>query len=294
MAGIEHTHVEVNGLRLHCASAGSGPLMLFVHGFPEFWYAWRRQLEAFSADHLAVAPDLRGYNLSDKPAEVRAYATKPVVEDLCRLIDHFGGRPCVLIGHDWGGAAAWALAAQRPEYVAKLVIINSPHPLAFVRELTHNEAQRKASAYMLMFRDARAEALLAENDYQRLADIMGAWAGGTPLSPEDLAAYRQAWSQPGALTGGLNYYRAMPAHPPTEGAPGAAGLKLDPAQHRVEVPTLVIWGERDKALLPCLLDGLEEWVSDLRVERIPEASHWVVREQPERVNALIRAFIEER
>jgi pimeloyl-ACP methyl ester carboxylesterase len=292
---LEHRYADLpNGIRLHHARSGAGPLILFVHGFPEFWYAWKDQLAAFSRDHLAVAPDMRGYNLSSKPAEVRAYRTKHLVEDLRLLIDALGGKHCVLVAHDWGGAIAWNFAAQHPDCLSRLVIVNAAHPVIFARELRINPDQQKASAYMNLFRSDKAERVLSENNYARLSRMtLDSWArNGGAATEADRQAYLAAWSQPGALTGGLNYYRASPLHPPEAAdAPGAAAPELDPAQFHVRVPTLVIWGERDEALLLGNLQGLEAHVSPLVVRRIPDASHWIVHERPELVNALIREFV---
>lgn len=291
---IDH-YADINGIRLHYVSAGNGPLMLFVHGFPEFWYAWRAQLPEFARDHQVVAPDLRGFNLSDKPAEVKAYRPAVLVEDLRQLILHLGHSRCVLVAHDWGGAVAWNFAAQHPEMVEKLVIINAPHPVTFARELCHNPAQQAASQYMLLFRSDKAEAVMRADNFRRLEGMIVDWRGGDGAHFFDEATrthYHEAWSQPGALSGGLNYYRASPMHPPTADSPGPAALALNREAFTVSRPTLVIWGERDHALLPALLDGLDELVTDLRIERIAEGSHWVVHEFPDRVNALIRGFIE--
>lgn len=290
---MEHHYADLDGIRLHYVDAGEGPLMLFVHGFPEFWYAWKNQLEEFSRDHHAVALDMRGHNLSDKPADVKAYRPKHLVADLRNLIDHLGGRPCIVVAHDWGGAAAWNLAAAHPEYIEKLVIINSPHPVTFARELRDNPAQVEASRYMLWLRQKGAAERLAENDCARLAAMLSKSTTDAAWLTEDLLTrYRDAWSQPGALDCSLNYYRASPLHPATPEEPGAAGLELDPTQFVVRVPTLVIWGERDTALLPGLLDGLDELVTDLTVKRIPDGSHWVIHEHPAEVNRMIREFIE--
>jgi len=288
---MEHAYATVNGVRLHFVEHGTGPLMLFVHGFPEFWYAWKNQLEEFGRDHRAVALDMRGYNLSEKPADVKAYRAKHLVEDLRQLIDHLGGRPCVVVAHDWGGALAWNLAIQHLDYVSRLVIVNAPHPLLFARALKRSSEQIAASQYMLLLRDPKAERVLSQDNYRRLAAMLATFGDGGSLSEADLALYREAWSRPGALTGGLNYYRASPLHPAAADAPGAGALDLDPRDFTVTVPTLVIWGERDQALRPVLLEGIEELVPDLTVERIPEGSHWVIHEQPQRVNRLIRDFL---
>jgi len=284
--------VEVNGQRLHVLREGRGRLILFVHGFPEFSGAWAAQLAEFGRDHLAVAPDLRGFNLSSKPADVKDYRPKHLVGDLVGLIGHYSpGAKAVVVAHDWGGAVAWNLAAQRPDLVEKLVIVNSPHPVQFARELAHSPEQQKASAYMNFFRRPGVEGVMAEDNFRRLFAMLTGPSGESVLTETEKAAYAEAWGQPGAIAGGLNYYRASPLHPPQEGDPGAAALAVDPAPFRVEIPTLVVWGEADKALLPGLLDGLEAHVPDMRLARIPEGSHWVIHEQPARVNALIREFM---
>lgn len=291
MPAIEHASVEANGLKFHVARAGAGKLMLFLHGFPEFWRAWRRPLEHFGArGWLAVAPDLRGYNLSDKPAGVEPYRAKHLIADIDALAAKHTKDKFVLVAHDWGGAAAWGFAMAHPDRLSHLVIINSPHPYVFWRELVHNPAQREASQYMLFFRDAKAERLLSENGYARLLAAFAQF-GDDVMTDADRAAYVEAWSQPGALTGGLNYYRASPAYPPTEADPGPAKVTLDPARFVVRVPTLVLWGERDRALLTGCIDGLEQLVPDLKIVRVPEASHWIVHEQPDRVAREIESFV---
>jgi pimeloyl-ACP methyl ester carboxylesterase len=290
--------VPVNGIRLHGVAQGAAdaPLMVFVHGFPEFWYCWHAQLDEFGKDYRAVAFDLRGHNLSDKPEGVEAYRIKPLLEDLRQLIEHLRAgqddKSCVLVAHDWGGAIAWTFAALYPQYVNKLVIINAPHTVPFARALAHDPAQQAASAYMNFFRMDKAERVLSENGYERLLKMFNATASGqSALDDEDIPRYREAWSQPGALTGALNLYRASPLYPPTADDPGAAALKLDPAALTVRVPTLVIWGEADTALGTVLLDGLDEVVPDLHIERMSGASHWVIHEQPRAVSAAMRRFL---
>ena len=282
---IVHETVEANGIRLHVARAGAGPLMLFLHGFPEYWGMWRPLLEHFGArGWCAVAPDMRGYNLSDKPAAVEAYRVKPLVADVLALAARYTKEKFVLVAHDWGGAVAWSVAISHPERLSRLVMLNSPHPYVFWRELCANPAQREASAYMTLFRLAKAERVLSANGYARLL----AWFPG--LDPDYRRGLLEAWSQPGALTGGLNYYRASPLYPPTADDPGPQKLQLKPEDFVVRVPTLVLWGERDPALLTGCLDGLEALVPDLKLVRVPEATHWIARERTERVIAEIEAF----
>jgi epoxide hydrolase 4 len=289
----EHRYADVNGVRLHYATAGQGTLIMFAHGFPEFWYAWKAQLAEFGRDHQAVALDMRGYNLSSKPAAVEQYAVRHLVEDLRALAEALGHRRLILVGHDWGGATAWAFAIKHPEWLAKLVIINAPHPAVFARELRENPAQQQASEYMRWFRGATAEALLSADGFARLeqavlADLLARGA----FTEADRRAYLEAWAQPGALTGGLNYYRAARVGPPApDGAPATGAGGAPTGDTIVRVPTLVLWGERDRALLTGNLDGLERYVPDLTIRRIPDGTHWVVHEQPALVNRLIRDFI---
>lgn len=293
---MKHEYAAVNGVRLHYVSSApvaraDAPLILFVHGFPEFWYAWKEQLAEFGKDFHAVAPDLRGFNLSDKPADVSKYHPAILMEDIRALIEHLGHRRCVLVAHDWGGAVAWNLAAARPDHVERLVIINSPHPALFARELTSNPAQQAASAYMNFFCTPGAEAALAVNGFALLAKAMQWGRADDPFTAEDKKAYLEAWAQPGALSASLNYYRGTPLRPPRERDPGAAAVAPELLALTVRVPTLVIWGEADTVLLPGLLDGLERYVPDLTVKRVPQATHWIVHEHPRLVSQAIRDFV---
>jgi epoxide hydrolase 4 len=283
---VEHKYADVNGVRLHYVTEGHGNVMLFVHGFPEFWYSWRHQLKEFAKTHQVVAPDMRGYNLSDKPEAVDAYKLDVLVQDVVALADHIGAKKFTLVGHDWGGIIAWAVAARFPERVKNLIIFNAPHPTVFARELTHNQAQIDASQYMLLFRTPEvAEAMVTDNNYawlDQVAMLPGIAAGY--LTEEDRQAYMEAWARAGRLTSGFNYYRANelgPDHP----------QDLTPVM--IAPKTLVVWGESDPFLLTGNLTGLEEYVPKLTVRRIPEGNHSVMVEQPARVNAIIREFLED-
>lgn len=290
---LTHRYAIVNGVRLHYVTAGKGRMILFLHGFPEFWYAWKNQLAEFGTTYRVVAPDMRGYNLSEKPASVDDYRLSILVEDVKALADHLKAKPFILVGHDWGGVVAWAFALTYPHYLDRLIIINAPHPAIFQRELRENPAQQKASQYMLLFRRPDAEQILSANQYAAL--VQAVLAQGLQrgyFTEEDRKAYLAAWSQPGALTGGLNYYRAARVGPPS---PADETSHTEWAQEfphgLIRVPTLVIWGEQDTALLTGNLNGLDQYVTSLTIHRIPDASHWVVHEKPELVNSLIRAFI---
>ena len=294
MPDFQNQYAEVNGIRLHYISVGKGKLIMFVHGFPEFWYEWEKQLIEFGQDYQAVAPDLRGYNLSSKPSDVEKYHVKYLIEDLRALAEHLGHEKFIMVGHDWGGGVAWSAAIRHPEIVEKLVIINSPHPAVFARELLNNPDQQKASQYMLILRSAEAERVLSENNFARLSDVLVQFGSKWEMSEERRLKYIDAWSQPGALTGSLNYYRASPLYPPTSTEDKEqikSILNLPKEMLAVRVPTLVIWGEQDRALLTGNLDGLEEYIEDLTLKRIPDGTHWVIHEQPELVNTLIRGFI---
>ena len=279
-----------DGIRLHAKVCGpdDAPTLLFVHGFPEFWYSWRKQLPEFAKDYRCVAIDLRGFNLSSQPTEVAAYKTALLVADLCAVINELGAPVHAVIAHDWGGAVAWSLAAQHPELMGKFVVLNSPHAITFAKALATDTAQQAASQYMNWLRREGSEAALAADDFSRLTDMLR--SSGTPTDAE-LAAYRACWAR--GLTGGVNLYRVSPLHPDTAESPGkmavvAAALK--PSQFHVTVPTQIVWGTGDRALMPVLLEGIEQHVSDLRVHRIEGAGHWLARENAEEVNGVIRTF----
>ena len=297
MSVFKHNYAEVNGVRLHYVTEGQGKLVLFLHGFPEFWYAWRNQLREFERDSFAVAPDLRGYNLSDKPASADQYRIKILVEDVRALVQHLGYEKFILVGHDWGGAIAWAFALSYPDCLENLVVINAPHPAIFERELRENPAQQKASEYMLMFqRPGEAEKTLSANNYAFLVEaVLSEGLKRGHFTEDDRRAYLEAWSRPSALTGGLNYYRA--AHlgrPAGKGEPASGNFFPGLSDLTVKVPTLVIWGERDPYLLTGNLDGLDHLAPDLTIKRIADGSHWVIHEKPVLVNTLIREFLESR
>lgn len=290
---LTHDYADVNDIRLHYVSAGQGELLLFVHGFPEFWYEWKNQLTEFGRDYHAVALDMRGYNLSDKPADVNQYKMKHLVADLRALAQYLGHDTFTLIAHDWGGAVAWAFAISHPELLEKLIIINSPHPAIYIRLMRESPAQQKAARYRLNFERDNAEQVLSAKNYAALVDLVlkdGLEYGY--FTEEDRRAYIEAWSQPGALKGGLNFYRAMPVGPRrNRNGHVAKRSPMNPAAFMVNVPTLVIWGEQDTFFVSSCLDGLDQFVPDLTIKRVPDGSHWVVHEKPEVVNTAIRDFI---
>lgn len=290
---IRHGFASANELKLHYAAAGPSDahVLLFLHGFPEFWYAWRHQLAELSDAYLCVAPDLPGYNLSSKPREVARYRTKYLIDDVVAFAKHFSvKRKFTLIAHDWGGALAWAFAIKRPELIDRLIIINAVHPGAFQRELAKNPAQVAASQYIHEIRAEGSEAKYAANDYALLLRSLEKTASAGHLNADDRAAFVKAWSEPGALKGMFNWYRAMRFDPPKPGAQPAAETYSDEAL-TVRVPTLVIWGMRDTSLLPGCAEGLERWVPEVEVRRVDDGSHWIVYERPELISQTIRQWL---
>jgi pimeloyl-ACP methyl ester carboxylesterase len=270
----------VNGVKLHWVEAGAGPLVVLLHGFPEHWYSWRHQIPALAAAGFRVlAPDMRGYNLSGKPRGVRHYRLEALARDVAELVRRAGADRAHIVGHDWGGLVAWRVAMSHPTVVDRLVVLNAPHPGAMLRGLFRN-GQLKRSRYILFFQVPRlAERRFAAEDFA----ILRRYLRRDPVRPgafseEDVQRYVEALRQPGALTAALNYYRA---------AFRSAPLLLFQSHPRIVAPVLLIWGERDRYLGLHLIDGTQGWVDDLRVERIPEASHWVQADAPDRVNGLI-------
>jgi pimeloyl-ACP methyl ester carboxylesterase len=270
----------VHGLRLHYVACGNGQLALLLHGFPEFWYSWRHQLPVLGARFHAVAPDLRGYNLSDRPAS--GYDVATLCDDLRALIESFGERQAIVIGHDWGGVLAWLFALRYPDYVRRLAILNAPHPAAMLREWRRPSQLRRSWYVGLIQLRGLAERALVADDYAlvrrmfRAADRQRAW-----MSDDDLQRYVDALARPGALSAALEYYRQI--------RPRYLGV-LSPMRV-ITAPTLVLWGERDPALGIELLDGLDRWIRDLTVLRFPAAGHWLNQEEPMRVNAALLRFL---
>jgi pimeloyl-ACP methyl ester carboxylesterase len=294
-----------HGITLSCRAAGETgrPVLLFLHGFPEAAFVWDVLLAHFAlpehGSFRCVAPNLRGFERSSAPTEVAAYRAKPLVQDLRALIEAITqdspspGQLAGLVAHDWGGALAWSLAAQGAALMRQLAILNAPHPATFARELTHSATQQASSAYMNFLARPDAAELLAENDFARLWPFFTAMAADRGpaawLDESTRERYRAVWRQ--GLRGGCAYYAASPLRPATTLDPGAAAVDIPREKAEVRVPTLVIWGLGDTALPVALLDGLEDYVPDLRIERVPDATHWIVHEQPQKVAALLGAFL---
>ena len=285
------------GISLCCRAAGAPDArrrVLLLHGFPEGAFAWDGVLAALASEARVLAPDLRGYGHSSAPPGVAAYRAKHLVADVVALIDTMTadtGAPLdLLVAHDWGGGIAWNLAALLPQRLRQLVIINSPHPGAFQRELRDNLAQQQASAYMRALIEPDAAARLAADGFAALFGLFERFGRAPWLTDIERARYRAHWAL--GLDGALNWYRASPLRPPADADDRALReLVLPDSVLRVRVPTTVLWGEADHALLPGLLDGLDAWVPDLQIHRHAQASHWIVHEQPEWVIGHLRSVL---
>jgi epoxide hydrolase 4 len=277
-----------HGITLSCranAEAAGLPRAVLLHGFPEAAFVWDEVMQRLEGRVQCVAPNLRGYERSSAPVEVEAYRAKHLVTDISALIAQQGAPIDLLVAHDWGGAVAWNLAALKPELLRRLLIINSPHPATFLRELRDNPAQQAASAYMNFLCRPDAAALLAENDFARLWPFFENMGGGAWLDEATRERYREVWRH--GLDGALNYYRASPLRPPQSASDAIHTLALPQEMTTVRVPTTVLWGDADTALPPALLGGLEAFVLDLDVQHVASATHWVVHEQSEPLAAAI-------
>jgi pimeloyl-ACP methyl ester carboxylesterase len=268
--------------------------IIFLHGFPESHRTWRDVAPALAKDFRVIAPDQRGFGTSDKPHGVEAYRTDRIIEDLIALADALDLERFTLVGHDWGGAIAWLAALRHPDRLSRLVIVNAPHPLVFQKSLFDDPAQRAASQYISAFRNPMMEQGLEAMGLETFfTKTFASHADISLLSDEERQAYLDDWSQPGALTAMLNWYRASEIVVPKVGEEASAPAWTKAPFPRILVPTLVLWAMRDTALLPVQLDGLHDLVADLRLVTIPDAGHFVPWEQPETVASAILDFMHE-
>ncbi|MGI9105844.1 MAG: alpha/beta fold hydrolase [Pyrinomonadaceae bacterium] len=291
---IRHDYAQVGEVRLHYAECGHGErLVLLLHGFPECWYSWRHQLTALGERFRVVAPDLRGYNLSDKPARVEDYRMEKLVGDVLRLIDHFGAREAAVVGHDWGAVVAWAVAARHPERVWKLASLQVPPTPVWFANMTLRQALR--SWYMLFFQlPLVPEWRLSANDFAGLDSMLKKTSRPGTFTDTDIAIYKTALRQKSratnttALTAAINYYRANIFSKTMRSASSA-----DARSTRIRVPTLFIYGERDFAIIPESVRGVGKYVdAPYRELRLANSNHWVQQESPAEVSAALLSFLE--
>ena len=286
---MDHEHVRhrVGEVSLHVVEAGpaDGPLAILLHGFPEFWYGWRHQIGPLAAAGFrVVAPDQRGYNLSDKPQGVEAYAVDRLAADVTGLADVLGRERFFLAGHDWGGVVAWRVASRWPERVERLAILNAPHPQAFGPYARAHPGQALRSAYVGFFHlPLVPEAMLRVGGFALMRNALERSSRPGAFTPEDLARYKEAWREPGALTAMLNWYRALRLRPARAGG--------ETPHTRIRCPTLVIWGRRDAALEPGLAEASAALCDDARIVWHDRATHWVQHDEPEAVNAALVDFL---
>jgi pimeloyl-ACP methyl ester carboxylesterase len=276
---LRHEYAEINGIRMHYVEAGSGDLVVFLHGFPESWYSWRHQLQALAPKYRVVAPDQRGYNETEK---LGPYDTGTLQDDILGLIEHLGEKQAHIVAHDWGAAIAWLLAINHPEAVRTLTICNVPHPAVFQKQLRRNPRQWLRSWYILFFQlPWLPQRILAYRRYHNLArGIINDCAAGT-FTRGDVLTMLEHWRRQG-LDGGVNWYRAAIRKP----------QRLPDPVPTITAPTLMVWGEDDVALGKELTYGTDEYVNDLDLHYLPNTSHWVQQEKPAAVNALLLAHLE--
>jgi pimeloyl-ACP methyl ester carboxylesterase len=283
MSQLEYHYFQTNGITLHAVEAGpaNGALVILLHGFPEFWYGWRHQIEALAnAGYHVLAPDQRGYNLSDKPKRISAYNLDALATDVVGLIDALGREKAYLAGHDWGGAAAWWTAIKYPQRLEKAAILNAPHPKVMRWNMLHNRAQRRKSWYFLLFQiPFLPERRMRKDNWRTGARALQGTSRKGTFSDADISRYREAWSRPGAAKGMINWYRAALRSRPQR-LPGL----------RVTMPTLLIWGARDRFLGRELAQPSIDLCNEGKLVFIEEASHWVQHEEPQRVNELLLEF----
>lgn len=279
---LEHKFIKTNGVNLHVVQTGpeDGPLLILLHGFPDFWYGWRKQIDPLaSAGYRLWIPDQRGYNLSDKPQGFMRYSRDELAKDVIGLIDAAGREKAVVIGHDWGAAVAWWAANLYPDRIEKAIILNVPHHQIILDYLRTNPAQLRKSWYIFYFQILWLPEISAKlNNWKAMVDSVQRSAHPGTFTEGDFNEYRKAWSKPGAITAMINYYRAAP------------WARL-PKDQRIKVPTLIIWGRQDPLLVDTLAQDSLAMCDDGRLIYIDEATHWVHHEEAGRVNQLIIEFL---
>jgi epoxide hydrolase 4 len=286
---IRHGYADVNGIRLHYAETGRGDyLVILLHGFPEFWYSWRHQLQALGERFHVVAPDMRGYNLSDKPDRVEDYKIAVLVNDVIGLVDHFGAQQAAIVGHDWGAGVAWAVAQKHPNRVSKLAVMQVPPAAAWRANMSLRQLLR--SWYMFLFQlPGLPEKIISQRNFEALdKTFTDKVFRKNAFNADDVERYKEAMRQPGALSGAVNYYRANVIDRLIPSRAKKSGQASGP----IRVPTLFIFGEQDFAILPATVRDVGKYIDAPYVEkRIPDSGHWVQNEAAEEVNEMLLEFL---
>ena len=293
---MQHIHFDINEKPFHAITAGdpSAPLLLFLHGFPEYCGAWADVMPALAEAYYCVAPDQRGYGQSWRGGDVDDYATKHLVADALGMIQEIGnGKAAAILGHDWGASVAYACAMRAPEMVDKLVIANGVHPAPFQKELAAGGAQSQASQYIEWLRKPGSEKALIANDFERMFDLFAKHMNMGWLKREKQAAYRAAWRDEDGVRGMVNWYRATPLQvaKPDQPIPTDQLPQWDPKSLRITMPHLLLWGMQDTALHPETRDGLVEYCDDLTIAERDDADHWIIHQHPAWVADQIKAFL---
>ena len=285
-APLEYRALDINGIALHVVLAGptNGEPLIFLHGFPEFWFGWRRQIDHFvTGGYRVIIPDQRGYNLSDKPTGIASYSIEVLAKDVVGILDSVAGSKAFVVGHDWGAAVAWFLAAQYPDRIRRTAMLTVPHPRVFLRNLFMNPAQLRKSWYTLFFQlPWLPEFKLRSRNWASLVGVLRDTSPPGVFSNSDLEQYKESWEKRGALTAMLNWYRAALVRP--------SKLALDPQGSRVKVPALLIWGKQDQFAVETMARESLRYCDDGHLEIIETASHWVQHEEPTKVSDLISQF----
>ncbi len=285
----EHKFVQTNRIRLHCVVQGQGKLVLMLHGFPEFWYSWRHQIPVMAKYFKIIAPDMRGYNQSEKPEGAENYRMGLLVEDVAGLINSFGEDKAIIVGHDWGAIVSWAFAMAHPEATEKLIIMNAPHPAVWQEKAKYNTRQLRKSWYIFFFQTEEVpESYFSRDNYLALKLMLSkSTVREGVFSEEDLKKFVEAWSKPGALTSSINYYRANIS-------PEIFMKEVSPRFPKITSPTLVIWGEKDLALELEMSKGAEKYIdAPYTIRYIAECGHWVQNEESELVNKYMLEFLKD-
>jgi pimeloyl-ACP methyl ester carboxylesterase len=304
---MKHHTINIEDVNIHYVEAGTDYIrhsprqtIVFLHGFPEYWGTWHAQLDYLSDKYRVIAPDLPGYNLSDKPQQQSFFEVPNLIQFIAKFIQGVAPQEKVIVvAHDWGGVIAWPLAAFFPQLVGRLVILNAAHPSTFTREMMHNAEQRQKSEYIHELIAPDGVKKLSANHHQYLKDKIFAGMQEGILNDAQHQVYQQVWSVPGAVNGMLQYYRAMPQLAPSAKAISDKSKQVITTTQmkipniRINCPTLILWGEQDQAFVKENIDGVEEYVPDVRIKRFPDASHWLQHELPDAVNLEIETFLQE-
>jgi pimeloyl-ACP methyl ester carboxylesterase len=275
---IEEKYIDINGIKLHTVIIGNGEPIFLLHGFPDFWYGWKNVISGLKDEFKLIVPDTRGINLSDKPESIDNYKIDILIEDVKALATKLNIDKFTLVGHDWGGAIAWAFGSKYPKLLKKLIIINAPHPALFRKKIEKNAKQRRSSGYIFQLLKPGGEQSLLKNDMMGLkAAVFGTTKKKDAFTEEDKQKYIESWSRPNSILCGVNYYRA--------------NRRIEQSSGIIDVPTLVIHGMKDNFVRAIVLEGLPEYVKKLKIVKAENSSHWVMHDDPELVISSIRDFL---